>query len=99
MTFLELTPDRLESAANMLKAIAHPIRIAIVGLLEGDKRLTVTQIHEQLGIEQPAASHHLGVLKDKGLLLSKREGNNTYYSLKFCDLSKIVDCISRCNND
>ena len=76
MKFDNLTPEQLEKAANMLKAIAHPMRIAILECLEDGKKLTVTEIHEYLQIEQSTASHHLGILKDKGVLSSKREGKN-----------------------
>ncbi|WP_421921078.1 ArsR/SmtB family transcription factor [Marinifilum sp.] len=98
MKIKELEPEKLEQAANMLKAIAHPMRIAILGYLEDGKKLTVTEIHELLKIEQSTTSHHLGILKDKGVLSSKREGKNTYYFLKHCSLSNIVDCISNCTN-
>ena len=86
----------LETAANMLKAIAHPMRIAILSLLEDGKKLTVTELHELLDIEQSTTSHHLGILKDKGVLCSRREGKNTYYFLKHNVLSNIIDCLSRC---
>lgn len=95
----ELDAGRLEVAASMLKAIAHPMRIAILKHLEGGKRLTVTEIHELLGIEQSTTSHHLGILKDKGVLCSKREGKNTFYYLKHEILSQIVDCVNRCSCD
>jgi DNA-binding transcriptional ArsR family regulator len=80
----------------MLKAIAHPMRISILSLLEGGKRLTVTEIHEFLKIEQSTTSHHLGILKDKGVLSSKRDGKNTYYFLKHNSLGHIVECVSKC---
>src|SRR6056297_2888638 len=92
----DLNPEQLDEAANMLKAIAHPLRIAILSHLEGDKKLTVTQIHELLEIEQSTASHHLGILKDKGVLCSKREGKNTFYFLKDKNLSNIVNCVTSC---
>jgi DNA-binding transcriptional ArsR family regulator len=99
MKFSNLTSEQLEIAANMLKAIAHPLRIAIINFLEDGKHLTVTEIHELLGIEQSTTSHHLGILKDKGVLLSKREGKNTYYYLKHDTLSNIIECISKCTCD
>ena len=86
MEFKELTPENLERAANMLKAIAHPVRISIVGCLEDGEKRTVTEIHNQLGIEQSTASHHLVILKDRGVLASKREGKNTWYYLKHPNL-------------
>jgi DNA-binding transcriptional ArsR family regulator len=96
MEFKELNPESLERAASMLKAIAHPIRISIVGCLEDGKKRTVTEIHKQLGIEQSTASHHLGILKDKGVLSSKREGKNTWYFLKHENLKTILSCVSSC---
>lgn len=91
---IELT--KLESASEMLKAIAHPLRIAIVGMLDDNKKLSVTEIYEALNIEQAVASHHLSILKNKGVLTSERVGKNCFYSLKFQRLSQIVECIDKC---
>ncbi|MBN2482160.1 MAG: helix-turn-helix transcriptional regulator [Bacteroidales bacterium] len=96
MKFESLTAEQLEKAANMLKAIAHPTRIAILEFLENGNQLTVTEIHKYLHIEQSTTSHHLGILKDKGVLGSKREGKNTFYFIRNENLSSLVDCISKC---
>ncbi len=99
MNLPDLKPDQLEKAANMLKAIAHPVRISILSLLEDGQKLTVTEIHEKLHIEQSTTSHHLGILKDKDVLASKRDGKNTFYYLKHDRLSNLIDCISKCSCD
>ena len=96
MNYAELNIDKLTVATEMLKAIAHPMRIAIVGYLDGGVHLSVTEIHERLGIEQSTTSHHLGILKDKGVLNSKRDGKNTFYFLKHPALTGILDCIEKC---
>ena len=96
MKFSDLSPEQLDKAANMLKAIAHPMRISIINYLDEGKKLTVTEIHQLLGIEQSTTSHHLGILRDKGILNSYRDGKNTFYSLRNDNLSNIVDCISKC---
>ncbi len=88
--------QKLEMAASKLRAIAHPMRIAIIELLSENKKLTVTQIYEHLNIEQASASHHLNILKNKGLLESKRNGKMIYYSLKLQVLSNVIDCINQC---
>lgn len=88
--------EDLEFAAGMLKAMAHPMRIAILNFLEDGVRMSVTEIHERLKIEQSTTSHHLGILKDKGVLSSKREGKKTFYFLKNDNLSKIIECLSKC---
>ncbi len=73
--------DLLEDATETLRAIAHPIRIAIIDLLSKEEQLSVTQIHEALDIEQAIASHHLRILKGKKVVRVSREGKNSFYSL------------------
>ena len=96
MKFGELKTEQLNSAVNILKAIAHQIRIAILDLLENGEGLNVTQIHSKLHVDQSCASHHLGILKGKGVLSSAWEGKNTYYFLKHPDLYHIIDCLNKC---
>ena len=99
MEFSDLNPEEIERAANMIKAISHPMRLAILGYLGDGKQLSVTEIHSLLKIEQSTASHHLGILKDKGILASVRKGKNTLYYLKRKNLSTLVKCISECACD
>ena len=83
------------TSTEVLRAIAHPIRIAIVDLLKARKKLSVTEIHEELEIEQAIASHHLRILKDKSVLTSQREGKNTFYALRSTDYSKIIASLEK----
>jgi DNA-binding transcriptional ArsR family regulator len=99
MEFSELKPEEIERATNMIKAISHPMRLAILGYLGEGKKMNVTEIHQLLNIEQSTASHHLGILKDKGILSSTRQGKNTLYYLKRKNLSKLIRCISECACD
>ncbi len=99
MEFTDLNPEEVERAANMIKAISHPMRLAILGYLGEEKQLSVTEIHKLLEIEQSTASHHLGILKDKGILASERRGKNTLYYLKRKNLSTLIKCISECACD
>jgi DNA-binding transcriptional ArsR family regulator len=91
--------SKLEAASETLKAIAHPIRISIVGLLDDDTQLSVTEIYEALDIEQAVASHHLSILKNKDVLISNRVGKKCFYKLKFPQLSQIITCIETCQKD
>jgi DNA-binding transcriptional ArsR family regulator len=99
MEFKDLRPEVLEKASGMLKAIAHPTRIAIIEFLQDGKMRTVTEIHVKLEIEQSAASHHLGILKDKGVLAFKRAGKNRMYYLKHENLRTVLKCIGSCCNE
>ena len=96
MAKTEIDLKKLEDAASRLRAIAHPMRIAIISLLENNVKLNVTEIYAKLKIEQASASHHLNILKNKGVLSSKRDGKQTFYFLKNEALSSIIDCINKC---
>ncbi len=66
--------------ADLFKALAHPIRIAIVDVLrEGE--MPVREIQERLGIEQSTISQHLAALRSSGLVLARREGTSSYYGV------------------
>jgi DNA-binding transcriptional ArsR family regulator len=99
MTKAKLDIARLEAAASRMRALAHPMRIAIIDMLTDTSKMSVTEIYERLGIEQAAASHHLNILKNKGILISKRDGKKIYYSLKNNTLMQIVECLDRCDRE
>lgn len=99
MKKLELDVIKLEAAASKLRAIAHPMRIAIIDLLHENQKQSVTEIYKKLNIEQASASHHLNILKNKGVLVSKRDGKKIHYSLKSQTLTEIIECINRCNEE
>ncbi|MBN2175504.1 MAG: helix-turn-helix transcriptional regulator [Bacteroidales bacterium] len=99
MAKLVLDITKLEMAASKLRAIAHPMRIAIIDLLHEREKLSVTEIYSALDIEQASASHHLNILKNKGVLISRREGKKIFYSLRSITLTEIIECINRCNEE
>ncbi len=99
MAKLDLDITKLEMAANRLRAMAHPMRIAIIELLQQKEKLSVTEIYKKLKIEQASASHHLNILKSKGVLASRRDGKKIFYSLRSKTLTQIIDCINKCNTD
>ncbi len=88
--------QKLQSAINMLKIIAHPVRLAIVDLLTQNERMTVSEIQNALGIEQAIASQHLTVMIDKGVLLSEKVSRNKYVYLRFPKMQNIISCMENC---
>lgn len=77
--------------ADLLKAMAHPRRLEIIHLLR-DQELPVTDIHTMLDLPQANISQHLMLLREVGILTSRREGKQIYYQLsdkkiiRACDL-------------
>ncbi|MBB4599828.1 ArsR family transcriptional regulator [Hymenobacter luteus] len=93
---LNLTTERMEKVAFILKTTAHPTRIAIVQLLANQESLSVSDISEKLGVEQSLLSHHLTGMKLKGILDSSRAGKNIFYSLKMREVVDVIQCLAAC---
>jgi DNA-binding transcriptional ArsR family regulator len=88
--------EKLERAAVMLKAMAHPMRMAIVDMIAREKELSVTEIYEKLKIEQAVASQHLAILKDKEVLAVRKEGKSCIYFVSNPMLKQLIDTIIQC---
>jgi ArsR family transcriptional regulator len=71
----------LEDTAELLKALAHPVRLKIIGFLASGKKC-VKHIWEALDLPQPNVSQHLSVLRNRGILGYKREGSIVCYYIK-----------------
>lgn len=89
------TMTQIEVVSRMLKALAHPARLAIIEMLEDGKRLTVTEIYTRLGADQSAISHHLSILRDKDILDTERKGKHIYYYLKNQAFLSVLDCLGK----
>lgn len=84
-----------ELQADFLKALSHSKRLEIIRLLR-DQELCVSDIYEMLDLPQANISQHLMVLRDAGVVTSKRQGKQILYSLSdqkiisACDLLRDV---------
>jgi len=85
----------LEESTETLRAVAHPIRLAIVDLLFNNGEMTVTDIYSQLKIEQAIASHHLRILKNKNVVNVERDGKNSLYSLASEDYYEFIKTLKK----
>ncbi|MBM4353165.1 MAG: helix-turn-helix transcriptional regulator [Deltaproteobacteria bacterium] len=89
--------ERAERLAEVLKGIAHPLRLRLVAALcKGDH--TVTDLTEKLGVRQSAVSQHLAPLRLLGLVSVDRTGGKATYSLAEPHLRNLVDCLLGCRN-
>jgi ArsR family transcriptional regulator, virulence genes transcriptional regulator len=72
---------QLERAARCLRVMAHSTRLMILQLLSESER-SVSELEKLLEVSQSNLSQHLNLMKDRELLVSRRAGNQVYYSLK-----------------
>jgi len=73
--------EGFEVEADMIRVLANPKRLQIVDLLGRGPR-TVTEIADWLNLSLPNASQHLRVMKDRGIVGSRREGHEVRYGLR-----------------
>jgi DNA-binding transcriptional ArsR family regulator len=81
-----------EHVAEVLKAVAHPVRLQIVELLE-TKEMCVGDIVTALGGKQAITSQQLNMMKDKGVLDCRRNGTKVYYRIGDQDVVRLLHCI------
>lgn len=82
-------PATLATAGELLRALAAPVRIAIVLQLHDSERC-VHELVEALGVTQPLISQHLRVLKAAGVVIGNRQGREVIYRLVDDHLAHIV---------
>jgi DNA-binding transcriptional ArsR family regulator len=70
--------EHIELAARSLKSISHPLRLKILCVV-GDHEACVHEIVDAVGTSQSNISQHLAILREKGVLLKRKEANRVYY--------------------
>jgi len=76
--------------AEFFKALAHPLRISILDALR-DGELTVNEISQRFKVEPANASQQLAVLRNKNIIVARKEGSSVYYSVSDSTLFKLLD--------
>lgn len=81
-----------EEAARMLRSLGNPHRLLVLCMLAGGE-MSVGALNESLPLSQSALSQHLAVLREEGLVLTRREGQTIYYSVPEGPAMKILDVL------
>lgn len=87
---LELDLGKLHQSAMVLRAINHPLRRQIVEFIDGREESTVSTLYISLKIEQSVTSQQLAILRDAGILKTRRDGKFIYYSVDYRCLARIM---------
>jgi len=70
--------EHIEMAARALKSIAHPLRLKVLCVL-GDQEACVQEIVDAVGTSQSNISQHLAILREKGVLVTRKDANRVFY--------------------
>ena len=89
--------EHIEQASRAMKAMSHPLRLKILCVL-GDQEVSVQDIVNNVGTSQSNISQHLSILRDKGVLRTRKDANRVFYrvgdprTLKLISMMRDVFC-------
>ena len=88
---------KFDSGARCLQILGHPVRLRLLKMLSGGE-WSVNELALELGISQSNLSQHLTLLKDRGIIVSRREGHQVFYGISdrrvhdFLELMEVLFC-------
>ncbi len=87
-----LTQEVTELHANVCSGLADPRRILILYALAESPR-NVSELAEMVGISQPAASRHLNIMRERGMVTAQRDGQSVIYQLADVRVIQALDLL------
>ncbi|WP_029770772.1 helix-turn-helix transcriptional regulator [Pseudogulbenkiania sp. MAI-1] len=77
-TPLLFNDNQIEQTSRAMKAMSHPLRLKIIAVL-GDGEISVQDIVDRVGTSQSNISQHLAIMREKGVLRTRKDANRVYY--------------------
>jgi DNA-binding transcriptional ArsR family regulator len=84
---VNIDSQKLFVSSEILRALAHPLRLKIIEFIDQSGRINVNKIYNNLKLEQSITSQHLKIMREAGVLETTRNGKFIYYNLNY-------DCIA-----
>jgi DNA-binding transcriptional ArsR family regulator len=92
---LQIDNDQLQVSSDILRALAHPLRMKILEFIDKNKTINVNKIYNTLKLEQSITSQHLKILRASGLVHTHREGKFIHYTIDYPKLVVAVKAIDQ----
>src|SRR5215469_9974892 len=83
-------PELSQFKAEFFKALAHPLRIRILDALRNGE-VAVNELSSRLGVEQSTLSQQLGILRNRNIILGRKNGSNVFYSVRDRAIFRLLD--------
>ncbi len=84
--------EQSENASKLLKALANPQRLRILCLLV-EQEMPVGQLNERMDLSQSALSQHLAILREKGLVTTRKQAQTVFYRVKQGPVTAIIQTL------
>ena len=90
---VNINNEKLQLSSEILRALAHPLRMKILEFIDKHKTINVNKIYNTLKLEQSITSQHLRILRIAGIVITKREGKFIHYSIDYNKISNAVKAV------
>ena len=94
-TKVRFSSDKLNYSCNLMRALAHPLRLKILEYIDRKGETNVNKIYHQLQIEQSITSQHLKILRLAGVVIGRREGKKVYYTINYPVVERASKAVDR----
>jgi len=91
---VNINHEKLQTSSNILRALAHPLRLQILSFIDQNGTINVNKIYNTLKLEQSITSQHLRILRLAGLVETQRDGKFIHYSIEYPKIANAVKAIS-----
>lgn len=93
MTTFLIDEDRLEIASDVLRALAHDLRLRLLAFIDQNEKVNVNKIYNTLGLEQSITSQHLRILRLANLVKTQRDGKQIFYSVNYDNIEQLLSSV------
>ena len=93
--YFRVEQAKLDRAAEIMRALAHPLRLTILDFIDKNKVINVNKIYNTLNLEQSITSQHLKILRQAGLVNTRREGKFIFYSVDYKSVHRAIRTLDK----
>ena len=86
--------EQLDMSTELMRALAHPLRLRILGFIDKHGTINVNRIYKTLDLEQSITSQHLRILRSANVLEAQRDGKFIHYSINYPVVKKASRAVS-----
>lgn len=85
----------LETSSEILRALAHPLRISILQFIDQFETINVNKIYNTLKLEQSITSQHLKILRNADIVQTTRDGKFIHYKLNYKKIETVMNAVNK----
>jgi len=90
-----INTEKLFFSSELLRAIAHPLRMKILSFIDKNENINVNKIYNTMKLEQSITSQHLRVLRAVGLVSTEKNGKFRHYNVNYDKIQQILHAIKK----